>query len=81
MTNRIELKWNLDYAVDEQRYYCSETAIDVNNLPVPKAVLANDVRSYIDAAVEVGKIYYVAIGSVKNGVEKLSDVLSVVCNK
>ena len=78
MTNRLELNWKLDGFVDEQRYYCSETQIDPANLPVPKAVLANDVRSYVDAAVDVGKTYYVAVGSVKNGVEKLSDVVSVV---
>lgn len=78
MTNRLELNWKLDGFVDEQRYYCSETQIDPANLPAPKAVLANDVRSYVDAAVEVGKTYYVAVGSVKNGVEKLSDVVFVV---
>lgn len=77
MTNRLELSWNLDGFVDEQRYYCSETAIDVNNLPAPKAVLANDARSYVDAAIDVGKTYYVAVGSVKNGVEKISDVVAV----
>lgn len=78
MTNRLELNWKLGGFVDEQRYYCSETQIDPANLPAPKAVLANDVRSYVDAAVDVGKTYYVAVGSVKNGVEKLSDVVSVV---
>lgn len=72
MTNRLELNWKLDGFVDEQRYYCSETPIDPLNLPVPKAVLAGDVRTHADTAVEVGKTYYVAVGSVKNGVEKLS---------
>lgn len=75
MTNRLELNWKLDGVVDEQRYYCSETAIDVNNLPAPKVVLANDARSYVDTAIDVGKTYYVAVGSVKNGVEKLSNVV------
>ena len=37
MTNRLELNWELDGVVDEQRYYCSETPIDPLNLPVPKA--------------------------------------------
>ncbi len=77
-TNRIELNWKIDGFIDEQRYYCAETPIDPENLPAPKVVLANDVRSYIDAAVEVGKTYYVAVESMKNGVEKLSDVVSVV---
>ncbi len=72
MTNRLELNWKLDGFVDEQRYYCSEIPIDPENLPVPKAVLAGDVRSYVDTAIDTGKTYYVAVGSVKNGVEKLS---------
>ena len=38
MTNRLELSWKLDGFIGEQRYYCSETPIDVNNLPVPKAI-------------------------------------------
>lgn len=78
MTNRIELNWKLDGFVDEQRYYCSETVLDTNSLPIPKAVLAGDVRTYVDAAVEVGKTYYVAVGSMKNNIEKVSQVVSVV---
>ena len=53
--------WDLDGFVDEQRYYCSETPIDPENLPLPKAVLAGDVRTYVDTAIEVGKTYYVAV--------------------
>ena len=77
MTNRIELKCDLYYAVDEHRYYCSETPIDLENLPVPKAVLAGDVRTYTDSSIEVGKYYYVCVGSVKSGVEKFSEVLFI----
>lgn len=76
MTNRLELNWSLDGFVDEQRYYCSEAPIDPANLPTPKAVLAADVREYIDTEIETGKNYYVCVSSVKNNVEKLSDVLS-----
>ena len=74
MTNRLELNWKLDGFVDEQRYYCSETPIDTANLPVPKAVLAGDVRTYTDTDVIAGKTYYVCVGSVKNSAEKLSDI-------
>jgi|GEM_PF-1657601 len=81
MTNRLELNWKLDGFVDEQRYYCSETQIDPANLPAPKAVLANDVRSYVDTAVEVGKTYYVAVGSVKNGVEKISGEVRIITDQ
>jgi hypothetical protein len=77
MTNRLELNWKLDGFVDEQRYYCSETPIDIANLPVPKAVLAGDARTYTDAAIELDKTYSIAFGAVKNGVEKLSIVVSI----
>lgn len=73
MTDRLELNWKLDGLVDEQRYYCSETPIDPENLPTRKAVLAGDVRTYVDTAIEVGKTYYVCISAVKDGIEKLSD--------
>lgn len=77
MTNRLELNWDLDGFVDEQRYYCSETPIDLENLPAPKAVLAGDLRTYTDAAIELDKTYSIAVSAVKNGVEKLSIVVSI----
>ena len=76
-SNRLELNWSLDSFVDEQRYYCSETPIDPENLPVPKAVLAGDVRAYVDTDIEAGKTYYIGIGSVKNSVEKLSEIKEI----
>ena len=77
MTNRLELNWKLDGFVDEQRYYCSETPIDINNLPYPKVVLAGDVRSYVDADILSDKTYHVILGSVKNNSEKLSSSIIV----
>lgn len=72
MTNRLELNWDVDGFIDEQRYYCSETPIDIENLPTPKAILAGGVRTYTDTAIEAGKTYYVAVSSVKGGIEKVS---------
>lgn len=80
MTNRLELSWKLDGFVDEQHYYCSETPIDPLNLSAPKAILTGDVRAYTDTAIEIGKTYYIRIGSVKNGVEKLGEQISVSTN-
>lgn len=77
MTNRLELNWKLDGFVDEQRYYCSETPIDPENLPVPKAVLAGDVRTYDDLDINLDRTYYIRIGSVRSGIEKISDETSV----
>lgn len=77
MTNRLELNWKLDGFVGEQRYYCSEIIFTNETKPTPKAVLGGDVRAYVDTAVEAGKEYYVAISSVKSGVEKISEIVSV----
>lgn len=78
MTNRLELNWKVDGFVDEQRYYCSETPIDSENLPTPKAVLVGDIRTYVDTDIEFGKTYYARVGSVRNGVEKISEELRVL---
>lgn len=77
MTNRLELIWKLDGFIDEQRYYCSEATIDPISLPPAKAILSGDLRVYTDYDVEVGKTYYIRVGSVKNGVEKISDEVLV----
>ena len=77
-TNRLELNWKTDGFVDEQRYYCSEMPIDPDNLPVPKAVLAGDVLTYTDTDITVSKTYYVRVGSVKNGIEKISS--QIICH-
>lgn len=74
MTNRLELNWKLDGFVDEQRYYCSETKFTAESKPVVKAILADGVRTYVDTDIDADKTYYVAVGSVRNGVEKLSEV-------
>lgn len=77
MTDRLEINWKLDGFVDEQRYYCSETPIDVNNLPEPKATIFNNLKSYTDYDVILGKHYYIRLGALKNGVQKISEQVSV----
>ena len=73
MTNRLELNWKVDGFVDEQHYYCSETPIDPENLPEPKAVLAGDERIYVDTDVVLGMTYYIRVAAIKNGVSKISE--------
>ena len=77
MTNRLELNWKLDGLVDEQRYYCSETPFTSTTLPTPKAVLLNTDRTYVDTNIDENKLYYVAVSSVKDGVEKVSEIKEV----
>lgn len=81
MTERIEYTWNLDGFVDEQRYYRELSTIDINNPPTPKSVLSNSARTYIDTSVVVGQTYYVRFSSVKNGVEKFSNEITVTAAK
>lgn len=77
MTKRIELSWDLDGLVDEQRYYCSETSFTDATKPTPKAILLDTDRTYIDTDIDYNKTYYVAVSSVRNTTEKLSEVKQV----
>lgn len=77
MTNRLEIAWDLDGFIDEQRYYCSLNPISVANLPEPKAILAGGVREHIDTEITPPESYYIRIGSIRNGIEKLSPELFV----
>lgn len=78
MNNRLELNWKLDGFVDEQRYYCSETPFTPETKPAPKVILAGDVRTYTDQAIEINKTYYVAVGSFKGSTEKLSNITEII---
>ncbi len=77
MTNRIELAWDLDGFVQEQRYYCSLTTIDINSPPNPKVILGAEVRSYTDLDVTLEQVLHVRVSSIKNGTEKFSDEIVV----
>lgn len=77
MTNRLELNWKLDGLVDEQRYYCSETPFTSTTLPTPKVVLLNTDRTYVDTNIDENKLYYVAVSSVRNSVEKVSAIKEI----
>ena len=77
MANRLELNWKLEGGVDEQRYYCSETPINIENPPTPKKILSVDVRSYVDTDIDYNQTYFVRVSSVKNGIEKFSDEVEI----
>ena len=71
----IKIKPTCPYKVDYFNYYRSETIFTDANKPAPTDTIQWDATEYIDQTTESGKQYYVAIGAVKNGVEKLSDVI------
>lgn len=73
MINRFELNWKLDGFAESQNYYRETSAIDPQNLPVAKAELEGSARSYVDSNITLGERYYIRIGSIKNGTEKLSE--------
>lgn len=73
MINRLELNWKLDGFAESQNYYRETSAIDPQNLPVAKAELEGSARSYVDSNITLGERYYIRIGSIKNGTEKLSE--------
>lgn len=65
--------WDLDNAVDEQRYYRSTSAIDIDNPPTPVATLLSSDRQYIDTVTAKTPLH-IAISAVKNNVEKFSEI-------
>lgn len=77
MSSRIDVSWKTDGFVNEHRYYISETPISVNNLPSPKVILDGEAMGYIDSNIELDKTYYICVSSLKNGVEKVSSVVTV----
>ncbi|WP_443612755.1 discoidin domain-containing protein [Acinetobacter pseudolwoffii] len=77
MTDRLVFNWSVDGFVSEQRYYRSTIPIDINNPPSAFAVLGSEARTHIDTSVQPGQTYYTRFSTVKNGVEKFSDQVSI----
>ncbi len=75
---KISLNWSVDGVVDEQRYFCSTTPIDINNLPPPKAVLSGLLREFSDVEIAADTTYYIRISAKKGNVEKISQEVEVV---
>lgn len=69
----ITTNWSLDGLAHEQRYYRSTSPIDIENPPSPVAVLDAADRSYTDTVPAKTK-QYIAVSSVRNDIEKFSDV-------
>ena len=69
----ITTNWSLDGLVHEQRYYRSSSPIDTNSPPSPVELLGNTDRFYVDTVPAKTK-QYIAVSSVRNGIEKFSDI-------
>lgn len=70
------IKFNLScpYKVDYFNYYRSETIFTHDTKPVITETIPHDTIEYIDRVALSNTQYYIAIGAVKNGIEKISDV-------
>lgn len=74
---KISLNWSVDGVVDEQRYFCSTSPIDINNLPPPKAVLSGLLREFSDVEISADTTYYIRISAKKGSIEKISQEVEV----
>lgn len=81
--NKITVTWDHDEYPTTFKYYRSTTTM--NPVSMPDAINANvvgqfDTRRYTDSdqTLVAGTTYYIRIGSVKNGVEKISNEIGVV---
>ena len=81
--NKITITWDHDEYPTTFKYYRSTTTMNPASMPI--AINDNitgqfNTRTYTDSdpTLVVGTTYYIRIGSVKNGVEKISNEIGVV---
>lgn len=67
----VNLSWSVDGSVSSYNIYRSTSPMNIANLPTPLQTGITQ-QSYTDSSVVIGNIYYYRIGSVSNGVEKVS---------
>ncbi len=72
----LKTTWDSTGYVSTFNYYRSETPIDINNLPNP--IIINSSDSYYTETTHSDKAYYIVVGSLKNGIEKLSEIIKVL---
>lgn len=72
----LKTTWDSTGYVSTFNYYRSETPIDINNLPNPIIIDSSD--SYYTETTHSDKAYYIVVGSLKNGIEKLSEIIKVL---
>jgi len=74
----VTLRWS-DQNKIEQGYkiYRNNSPMDVNNMPVPIAVIGKNSNSYIDPDKTIGETYYYIVSSFINGHELYSQEVSI----
>lgn len=72
MSKKAIYTYQIDGLFHTVNYYLSETPIDINNLPIPKATGITG-TSFTDTTLDVNKKYYARLGSVRGASEKISN--------
>ncbi len=67
----INLTWSADGTIDSYNVYRSTSPMNPASLPAPLAT-GVAIKSYNDASISLGNLYYYRVGSVRNGTEKVS---------
>ncbi|MHA3083719.1 LamG domain-containing protein [Acinetobacter sp. ANC 5383] len=72
----VNLNWDATGQIDSYKVYRSISPMNIESLPTP---IATDVmtKSYSDNTVVSGTTYYYRVGSVRNGVEKISEEINI----
>ena len=72
MSIEIDFSYQIDGFYDSVNYYRSETPMNPESMPVATATGITGL-TYTDTTATRGKFYYVRFGSVRSGVEKISE--------
>lgn len=72
MSVNIDFSYIIDGFYNSVNYYRSESPMDINSMPSPIETNITGL-SYRDDSAEKGKTYYIRFGSVRGGVEKISN--------
>lgn len=76
MSKKIDYNFNVDGLYHSANYYRSEVPMNTEAMPVATATGIEGL-TYTDTTAQANKDYFVRFGSVKNGIEKLSDEVIV----
>lgn len=76
MTKKIDYTFSVDGFYQSINYYRSEATMNPSAMPAATATGITEL-SYSDNTAVVDKVYYVRFGSVKNGIEKISEEVIV----
>lgn len=72
----VNLNWSADGSPESYSIYRSETPMNANSMPLPLAT-GISLKSYSDNSIINNTKYYYRVGSIKGGVEKISDEIEV----